>query len=200
MKNIVAILLISPLLCIAQKNPEISVAFTNNHTAYPFASFSKLFSGPYHPGLEVGYRFNWKSKSYHDWYQGVYAGYIYHRFLQHAITMHTQTGYRYKYKDHWRFSGALGMGYLHSIPATAVLKLNENGDYEKDKGIGRAQVMFQFSLGTQYRFNLKGKSASIFMEYRQTIQAPFVKSYVPLLPYNSMAIGGIISLPKKSGK
>ncbi|MGZ5246806.1 MAG: hypothetical protein ACXWCR_06860 [Flavitalea sp.] len=198
MKKIFIFILSLPLLTSAQKNPEISLAFTNNHTAYPFASFSKLFTGPYHPGVEVGYRFNWKTKSYHDWYQAVNVGYIYHRFLQHAITLYTQTGYRYKLQDRWRFSGALGLGYLHSVPATAVLELNENGGYEKDKGIGRAQVMFQFSVGTQYQFKIHDKPASVFLDYRQTIQAPFVKSYIPLLPYNSIAIGGTISLPKKS--
>ena len=46
-----------------------SLAFTNNHTAYPFASFSKLVTGEWHPGFELGTGFNWSQKNKHDWYQ-----------------------------------------------------------------------------------------------------------------------------------
>ena len=58
-----------------QKDKQISFALTNSHTAYPFASFSKLFSGPYHPGFELGYGFNWTNRKKHDWYQAFRLGY-----------------------------------------------------------------------------------------------------------------------------
>ena len=70
-----------------KKDKQISFALTNSHTAYPFASFSKLFSGPYHPGIELGYGFNWTNKKKHDWYQAFRLGYFYHRLA--AMNPHT---------------------------------------------------------------------------------------------------------------
>jgi len=176
-----------------KKDKQISFALTNSHTAYPFASFSKLFSGPYHPGVELGYGFNWTNKKKHDWYQAFRLGYFYHRFVQHSIPLYTQIGYRYKPWTRMNFNTALGAGYMHSIPATAVLKMNSNGDYEKAKGVGRAQAILNFSVGGRYTINKKTDAPSIFLQYTQQLQAPFINSYVPLLPYNTMALG--LSIP-----
>lgn len=189
-------LLLLPLAGLAQRAPELSFAITNNHTAYPFSNFSRLFSGPLHPGIELGYRFNWRTRTRHDWFQSFQAGYFYHRFLQHAIPIYTQAGYRYKPTSHLRFSAALGAGYLHSVPATAVLELEENGEYQKAKGLGRSQAWLHLSVGSQYRFSSGQRRASVFFEYRQQIQTPFVQSYVPQLPYNSIALGATLGLTK----
>jgi hypothetical protein len=140
-----------PFLANSQrKEKRLSVAITNSHSAYPFASFSHLFSGPYHPGVELGYGFNWTTGKKHDWYQAFRAGYFYHRFVQQGIPLYMQTGYRYKPWSRIHFNGAIGIGYLHSIPGTAVLKMNSNGDYEKSKGIGRPQALFNLSFGGRY--------------------------------------------------
>jgi len=175
------------------KDKQISFALTNSHTAYPFASFAKLFSGPYHPGVELGYGFNWANRKKHDWYQAFRLGYFYHRFVQHSIPLYTQVGYRYKPWNRVNFNAAIGAGYLHSVPATAVLKMNANGDYEKAKGIGRSQALFNLSFGGRYAVNKKTDAPTIFLQYTQQLQAPFINSYVPLLPYNTMALG--LSVP-----
>lgn len=171
----------------------VSVAVTNHHSAYPFSSFANLFKKEFHPGVEFGYGFNWKTAPKHDWYQTFKAGYFYHRFVQHAIPLSTQLGYRYKLNP-FQLSAALGAGYLHSIPATAVLQLSDDGTYEKAKGIGRGQALFNFTLGAQYIiYKQKQRPISIFLDYQQQVQTPFIQSYVPLLPYNSIAFG--ISVP-----
>jgi hypothetical protein len=198
MRKLVLLLCFSvPLFVYGQrKGKELSLALTNNHSAYPFASFSKLFSGPYHPGFEMGYGFNWTSSKKHDWYQQFRAGYFYHRFVQHGIPLYTQIGYRYRAWDQVNFNAALGAGYLHSIPATAVLKLNNNGEYEKAKGIGRPQALVNFSVGGRYAIHKKANSPTVFLQYTQQLQTPFINSYVPLLPYNSMALGISMPFPK----
>lgn len=183
-----------PLLVWSQrKEKQISFAITNSHSAYPFSSFSHLFSGPFHPGVELGYGFNWKIRKKHDWYQAFRLGYFYHRFVQSGIPLYTQLGYRYKPWSRLHFNGALGLGYLHSIPGTAVLKMNSNGDYEKSKGIGRPQALFNIAVGGRYLMGTNADAPAIFLQYTQQVQAPFINSYVPLLPYNQMAIG--LSLP-----
>lgn len=178
---------------------ELGVALTNNNSAFPFSKFGGLFQGPFHPGIELSYGLNWKTKPKHDWYQQIKLGYFYHRFVQHGIELYTNTGYRYKFSPSIFTEAAIGAGYLHSIPATAKLKLDDDGEYQNNKGVGRMQFMFVFNLGAGYTFNPTAKKpVSVFVTYQQRIQAPFVKSYVPLLPYNSLMIGGKINLGKHS--
>ncbi len=200
MKNVLFILFLMTTTAGAAQNrsgKSFSFYITNNHTAYPFASFSKLFVGQVHPGFEAGYEFNWKSKAKHDWFQTFKAGYFYHRFVQHGIPLYTQSGYRYKFGEHFRASSSLGVGYMHSLPATAVLKRNEQGEYSNGKGIGRGQAIANFTIGAHYQLNLqKARPVTLSLQYQQRLQTPFIKSYVPLLPYNSMQIGASIPLKK----
>jgi hypothetical protein len=183
----------------AQRTRELGVALTNNNSAFPFSKFGGLFQSPFHPGIELSYGFNWKIKPKHDWYQQIKLAYFYHRFVQHGIELYTNTGYRYKFSPSVFTEAAIGTGYLHSIPATAKLKLDDDGEYRDNKGLGRVQFMFVFNLGAGYTLNPKAKKpVSVFVTYQQSIQAPFVQSYVPLLPYNSLMIGGKISLNKHS--
>ena len=84
-------------------------------------------------------------------------------------------------------SGAhLGVGYLHSIPGTDRFELNDDGEYEKIKNLGRAQGMGKISFSGLYRVN---SSYSLSLNYGVIMQGPFVKSYVPLLPYNTIQLG-----------
>jgi len=180
----------------AQKKREISIAFVNAASAYPFSQFSRLATGIAQPGVEAGYGFNWKTKSRHDWYQEIKFGYLYHRYVQHALSLYSDVGYRYKFSKHWIAQSALGAGYLHSIPATAKLKLNNNGEYKNDKGIGRAQAMAVLNFSGGYILNpLSARPLKIFITYQQLLQTPFVKAYVPVLPYNSLLIGASVPLP-----
>ena len=55
--------------------------------------------------------------------------------------------------------------------------------------------MFVFNIGGGYVFNPHAKKPlSVFATYQQRIQTPFVKSYVPLLPYNTLMLGCKITL------
>jgi hypothetical protein len=190
-KNSLAILFIFLILfSSAQKNRQISVAFLNTGSAYPFSQFGKLFSGIEHPGIEMGYGFNWRTKSKHDWYQEIKLSYFYHRFVQHGIPLYTDIGYRYKFSGTLSAQVAVGAGYMQSIPATAKLKLSDNGEYKNDKGIGRSQAVAVLNLGIGYMIHpASKKSPNIFITYQQFLQTPFVKAYVPILPYNSLLIG-----------
>jgi hypothetical protein len=52
------------------------------------------------------------------------------------------------------------------------------------------QAMATFSLVIGYTFNPSAKKPlALFTTYQQRIQMPFVKSYVPMLPYNSFIMG-----------
>ena len=182
----------------AQPTRELGVALTNNNSAFPFSKFGGLFQPPFHPGIELSYGFNWKTKPKHDWYQQVKLGYFYHRFVQHGIELYTNVGYRYKFSSRFYAEAAIGAGYLQSVPATAKLKLDDNGEYKDNKGVGRAQAMVVFNIGAGYVIHpASQRPVSVFATYQQFIQTPFVKSYVPLLPYNSLMIGAKITLKNK---
>lgn len=193
----VAGLSVSLITYAQRKEQVVSFAVTNHHSAYPFSVFANLFAKDLHPGIEAGYGFNWKSKPKHDWYQTFRAGYFYHRFVQHAIPVYTQLSYRYKLSKPVHLTAALGADYLHAIPATAVLHLNDNGTYKKAKGIGRGQAILSFAAALQYIMH-KEKGSALFLEYQQQLQTPFIKSYVPLLPYNAVALGYKVSLKTKN--
>lgn len=177
-----------------QKEHHFSIAFVNTNSAAPFGKLARLFGENYHPGFEIGDSFNWKTGKKHDWFQNLKAGYFSHRFIQQSILLYTEAGYRYKLNNRFSAEVAAGAGYLHSIPATQVYKSDGNGNYKNAKGIGRPQAMADLSLGAGYQLlRSKRRPLKLILHYQQRLQFPFVKSYVPLLPYNSIIIG--ISAP-----
>lgn len=195
LKTYFYILLFSiPVSAYSQKKKELSIAITNSQSAYPYHSFRRLFTGTIHPGVEVGYGFNWQTKPKHDWCQSILVGYFYHRFVMHAIPLYSQFGYRYKPTPRVNITATVGLGYLHFISDNDIFKLNSAGDYVKDKGIGRPQAIVNFNIGAAYTVSNKNNAPKLFMQYRQQLQTPFIKSYVPLLPYNIIVIGCSVPL------
>ncbi len=187
--SVIAFAILASLAASSQKRYG-SLAVFNTQTAMPFGKFFGMFTDQFHPGIEAGYGINMSVKEKHDWFIEFKIACFYHRFVQTGIPVYADFGYRYKFNDKFFAAASIGAGYMHSIPATAKLKLNDDGVYVNNKGIGRAQAMATFGLGIGYTFNPNAKKpASVFATYQQRIQMPFVKSYVPMLPYNSFIIG-----------
>lgn len=183
----------------AQSNNYISLVVYNTQNAMPFSKLSGLFTDQFHPGVEGIYGKNVSSCKNHDLFLELRLSYFFHRYVQHAIPLYLNFGYRYKITDKFSAESSIGAGYIHSIPATAKLKLNEEGEYQNNKGIGRAQVMATFSLGFDRTFQMKSKKTlAVFISYQQRIQTPFINSYVPVLPYTSFMIGIRKPITKRS--
>lgn len=167
-----------------------SLGIYNTQSAMPFGKFAGMFTGPFHPGIEYGRGFTLSSKEKHDWFLEVKAGYFFHRFVQHGIPVYANAGYRYKFSPRLFGETSIGAGGMQSIPATGKYKLNENGEYENNKGIGRVQAIASFGIGGSYLIQPSSKrSMRGFLLYQQKIQFPFIRTYVPLLPYNSFMLG-----------
>ena len=177
------------------KLDHVSAAVTTLHTAFPFASFGKLFTGEFHPGVEIGTGFNWNSKPRRDWFQSFQFGYSYHRFVQHSLALYSEAGYRYKFLKTFAAETKLGVGYLHAIPIGKIFKLREDGNYERKTNLGRSQAMASFSVGVNKKIAEKG--VAVFIQYTQRLQFPFIKSYVPLLPSNILVAGVKIPFQQK---
>ncbi len=173
-----------------------SIATFNTQTAYPFTKLGGLFSEVYHPGLELTLGKILADRKSHEWFLDGRAAYFFHRYVQHGISLYSNIGYRYKFSSRISSDISLGGGYMQSIPATAKFRLDEDGSYKNNKGLGRAQAIAAFGIGAGYRLRPSSKRpVKILLSWQQRLQLPFVKSYVPLLPYNSMMVG--ISRPLK---
>ena len=189
----------SLVLLNAQQKNYVAVTVYNTQNAMPFGKLAGLFTGQLHPGIEAIYGENISSGKKHVWFLELRLSYFFHRYVQHAIPLYLNFGYRYKISEKFVAETSIGAGYMHSIPATAKLKLNENGEYENNKGIGRMQATASYSIGLGYTVQPKAaKTLTVFISYQQRVQTPFVKSYVPLLPYNSIMIGVSKPILKRS--
>ena len=173
-----------------QSREYVGIAVYNTQNAMPFGKFTGMFKEQFHPGIEAIYGRNLSSKKKHDWFLELRLSYFYHRYVQHGMPLYLNFGYRYKFSQKLFAETSIGAGYMHSIPATAKLKLNDNGDYVNNKGIGRAQATTSYSIGLAYTPSPSAsKPFTFFMNYQQRIQTPFVRSYVPILPYNTFMVG-----------
>jgi len=168
------------------KLTQVTFETGNAVTALPFIGAPQLFYTNYHPFTTIGARLVWKEKGKHAWEQSFNLGYIYHRFVQHSIPLFTETIYRYDFNRSFSMRAHLGLGYLHSIPGTDRFELNDQGEYEKITNLGRAQACVKFSISAAYAIN---QDLQLTLNYGVLGQMPFVKSYVPLLPYNSIQLG-----------
>ncbi len=178
----------------ASKFRLVSIAFTNSHTALPFGSFSKLFTGPFHPGFETGTEINWSTKKKHDWFQSFRIGYSYHRLVQHSLVLYTEAGYRYKFPKGFSSSVRLGGGYMKAIIANQVFADGQEGGQQYSKIMsGRSQAIVMTTLNVSKQIGTKGHK--VYIEYQQRLQTPFIQAYVELLPYNIFLAG--ISVPIK---
>jgi hypothetical protein len=175
-----------------------SISLFNNATQLPMASFSAVWKQPIHPGITAGYEFHWKENS--PWFQTVKVGFYYHQFVQSAIQVYTDFGYRKTFKKGFFIDASICAGYLHAIPLTEQAQLNQKGNYEIKNGAGRAQIMFGLTPGLGYEFLNTNRKVSVFMNYQIWIQSPFVPTYVPLLPNGSVHIGARMAIHKKPTK
>lgn len=178
-----------------RKLNDIGIAFTNSQPAMPFSKFSKLFTGNYHPGIELSTGFNWKAKPKHDLIQTFAFGYSYHRWVQHSIVLYTELGYRYKFPAGYSIDTKLGGGYMRAIVATEVFSDGMGNGKQYSKIVsGRSQGIACLSFSAN-KIIKPPFGCRIFLEYQQRFQTPFIQSYVPLLPYNIMKAG--VAIPIK---
>src|SRR5688572_7925858 len=177
-----------------KKFDHVSFSLSNSHTAMPYASFSKLFYKEFHPGVETGTGFNWKTGKKHDWIQTINLQYSFHRFIQHSLMIYTELGYRYKLSKGLNITGKPGIGYMLAIEDSKVFVLNDKGEYEQIKP-GRSHVMGALSFQID---KLVGKQGgSVFFNYQQRFQFRFIDVYVPVLPVNAASIGFSIPINRK---
>ena len=172
----------------ASKQPLIVSVF-NLGTQLP----GSVFTTPVHPGMSVGTEFRYNRRPLNQWFQTAKLGVSYHQYVQTAVQLYSELGYR---RAIWRGTAAemrLGAGYLHAFSSTEVFTLKD-GLYDKKANLGRPQFMGSGVLGLSYQLQKGQNSPRFFVDYQFFLQMPFVKSYVPLLPNTALHIGAAVPL------
>ena len=178
----------------ATKPASFKFGLTNSQTARPFAKFSALFYSPFHPGFEFGYLKTERIRRKSRWEYEPAISYTFHRWVQHNIAFVINQYYRQDLPAGFKVSARLGAGYQLSIPTSTVYRITNEGI--KPKGFaGRSQFTFNAAVGIDRQLGTKGMMIGLL--YQQKIQTPFVRNYVPLLPYNSMMVSCTIPVHNK---
>lgn len=170
----------------------LTAAVFNASSLLPGAGNLLVTATPIHPGFNLGAEFLWREGGHHRWIQTAKLGYFYHRYSQYAVQLYTEFGYRRHFGGTQQFAleARLGGGYLHAISDLDQFETSVEGNYEKKHTLGRPQAMFGLALGPQYTFEItKGIPLRLYIDYQFFMQTPFVKKYVPMLPYTALHIG-----------
>lgn len=192
------------LLCITWALPSLAQTeaerwqFSANLTQNS-ASLGNPLSGPLHPGITLAAARAWKDTDHSQLYQSFRLGYLYHQYIQHAVQLTTELGYKYKFSSGIGFAPVIGGGYVHSIATENQFKLQDDGTYKQVPRLGRPNWLI--TLGANFGYSLAKVSslnAAIFLSYRFSVQGVFIRSTSPILAYSTVGIGVAVPLKKRS--
>jgi hypothetical protein len=194
----IVVLLFSYSLTLAQKRPDLfSIDVQNNAVAMPFSGTLAIFHGPGHPGIRLGCGYLLKESENIQWSQLFHLGFVHQRLIHNLIPLYTENHLEYKVFRSLRAQAGLGLGYIHVVNTkdNQTYRLREDGTYEQAYKWGKGRFMGAFSLGLGYRMETSSGTWTPNLAYQFWVLAPFVKSYVPVLP-NALLQVGIRFQPK----
>jgi len=184
--GIMLLVVILPLCALGQSNFPIKIAIGNEATAVPY---SRLFTSPIHPTIQLGTEYFYKNKLHSELYQTANFGYIYHKNLYQGVYVNTGIGYDYKTGFGLKFKSNLEVGYLHTFSTQEEFQF-ENGEYFNGPDRGNSRVMPTFSVGLGFAFKKKGKVCSeLFVLYKSWIEYPYSEGFIPLMSHTNLEIG-----------
>lgn len=175
----------------------IKISVFNESTAIPFTRF---FSTPVHPGIQIGTEFNYKRKKCTRLFQTLNISYFYHNHLEQGAALHTELGYELRIRKQFSVSARLGIGYMHTFNTAEEYTL-EDGHYVKktDEGNSRICPSLSFDLG-YYLKKANPKSPQLFISYQSWAEYPYSSTLIPLMPHVSLHFGTKIFLTKTTRK
>ncbi len=179
----------------ARCHPHWIVSVFNLGTQLP----GTVFTTPVHPGISAGIEFPYNRSARNQWFQTAKVGLSWHKYVQTAVQLYSEAGYR---RSIWRGTAAeirIGAGYLHAFSNTEVFKWKD-GTYDRKANLGRAQFMGSAALGLSYQPPQKPPAPRFFLDYQFFLQMPFVKSYVPLLPNTALHVGAAVPFSSFNNK
>jgi hypothetical protein len=190
--------LLAPFVLFGQsRSIPVSISVFNEATAVPFTRF---FTTPIHPGIQVGTEFNYTSKKHGRLFQTASLSYYYHNHLSQGIAVFTELGYEYRLTFGLAFEGLLGVGYLHTFATTEEFVF-QDGQYERraDGGNSRLYPTLSFDIG--YYFHRPEKTGpKIFVRYQSWVEYPYSPGFIPLMTHINLHLGVTFFIPGKAKK
>ena len=171
------------------KAESYQVNVLTNQYYFPFLGMENIFAAKYHPGISAGFVKNIKKKEKTTFYYDAKVGIYNHRFIQTGVQLYGDLGYRFTLPKKFFVAGEFGLGYLHAIIHQTKFKADDNGNYSKVKNFGKPQVMTGIGIKVGKQITVYKNTGRLFINYQPWFQFPFIKSYVPLLPNNSLHLG-----------
>jgi hypothetical protein len=194
---IIIFFLLPTVLFGQKKSIPISISLFNESTAIPYTRF---FTTPIHPGLQLGTEFNYINKEHSRLFQTANLCYFYHKHLAQGIGLYSELGYEYRLKFGLSFQALLGVGYMHTF-ATADEFIFSNGHYEKKPDKGNARLFPSLSLDIGYYIKKSEKnSPEIFIRYQAWIEYPYSPDFIPVMTHINLHIGVKFFINKKVKK
>lgn len=194
--TVLLILTFIPLLALPQvKSIPFNLTFFDESTAIPF---TKFFTSPVHPGIQIGTEFNYKEKSYTRLFQTANLCYFYHNYLNQGFALYSEVGYEYRLKTGFSFTGLLGLGYMHTFNNAEEFTFN-NGSYLKNTDKGNARIFPSFSLDFGYYFfKDKQNSPKVFIRYQSWVEYPYSPPDIPVMTHINLHLGAKFYFPFNS--
>jgi hypothetical protein len=199
MRRILIILfIISPAILFGQKKSiGINVSLFNESTAIPYTRF---FTTPIHPGLQLGTEFNYLSKNHSRLFQTANLCYFYHNRLAQGIGLYSELGYEYRLNFGLAFQALLGVGYMHTFTTSDEFTFS-NGHYEKVTDKGNSRLFPSLSLDIGYYLKKSQKnSPEVFIRYQSWIEYPYSPDFIPVMTHISLHAGVKFFIKLKSKK
>jgi hypothetical protein len=191
MKKSISILILTLFACstYAQKT-IIGIRLSNNITGLPVSTYPSLFYSNFHPGIDFSLKHRINENEKHQWSLSGNVGLFYHHFIQTGIKIYPSIDYALAFNSKWKLNASVDLGYLLAINNVAVLELKDDGNYESNALLkSRSQFMLGWRIGASYTPSGEADGTSYSLAFGTFLQGPYVSGYVPLLPYNSFALG-----------
>lgn len=188
MKNILLtflLMFLSLQIFAQEKDFPINISIFNESTAIPF---TKVFTTPVHPGIQIGTEFNYTNKVHSRFLQTINISYFYHNHLAQGIGLNTELGYEYRLKFGFAFESLLGVGYMHTF-ATSDEFTFSNGEYIKKVDKGNSRFYPSLSLDIGYYLNKNKNSPKIFIRYQSWVEYPYSPGFIDIMSHVNIHIG-----------
>jgi hypothetical protein len=184
------------LITKAQQQLTYNISLVNNAVAMPFSGKAGIIHQPIHFGVRGGAAITLKESEKYRWMQHAHLGYVHQRLIHHVAQLYGENEIDYKLWKSLRGKAGINLGYAHLINTknTAVYKLNNEGKYERTLRGGVPRFMGGVGFGLGYDISTEKMRIQPFFQYQFWVVAPFVKSYVPVLPNAALLVGTSFSL------
>jgi hypothetical protein len=164
---------------------------SNNTTGLPVIAYPDLFYSQFHPGVDITYGHQLNKSVKNKVYLNGTMGFYHHQFVQNLLRIYPTVSYERVLSDRALIQVGLGGGYGISFEGKNAFKLLEDGTYENKKFFGaRSQYLMAVKFGFIYTlFKDNESKPKLTFQLKSFMQGTYVKSYVPLLPINSVNLG-----------